>query len=325
LPTTRGAAPAGFVRGAVPLGAEELPCFTVAEGTVLVDLLRREERGLLPLSIPYSLRPFRFEPGGSMVTTGRRGVQRWPPAIDPKPGESLFGRPQLLVDYRATDTWGTSADGRVLAMPAYEAGGLVVHLDRPKLFIPLAQQADVRHCAVSPDGRYVATGCHERGSVRVWEASDGSLLRELWSSPGKPAFSPDGAWLAVVSDADGGRCRTWHVGTWEPAADVPCNEESWLCFAPDSRSLAVTGERGLPMLVDPATGRELVKLFSPDKTRFLPGCFTPDGSRLIAVGKESSNLYVWDLRAIRHRLRTIGLDWDESLPPVQAFGDRRGK
>jgi len=41
--------------------------------------------------------------------------------------------------------------------------------------------------------------------------------------------------------------------------------------------------------------------------------FSPDGAILAQVTNRSGVVHVWDLRRIRERLRTMGLDWD--LPP----------
>ncbi len=50
----------------------------------------------------------------------------------------------------------------------------------------------------------------------------------------------------------------------------------------------------------------------------MPGCFTPDGSRLVALGLESKTYYVWDLWSIRGQLRELGLDWDGRPPEPPA-------
>ena len=44
---------------------------------------------------------------------------------------------------------------------------------------------------------------------------------------------------------------------------------------------------------------EVARLEAPEQTRLAPRCFTPDGSRLIAVGVETQALHVWDLGAVR--------------------------
>ena len=70
---------------------------------------------------------------------------------------------------------------------------------------------------------------------------------------------------------------------------------------------------GAIRLVRPQDRTELTRLEAPEETRLMPRCFTPDGTRLIAVGVETQALHIWDLRAIRAQLAALRLDWD--LPP----------
>ena len=45
--------------------------------------------------------------------------------------------------------------------------------------------------------------------------------------------------------------------------------------------------------------------------------FTPDGTRLVVVAGYAKAIHVWNLRAIRDRLKTMNLDWDwPEFPPV---------
>jgi tetratricopeptide (TPR) repeat protein len=70
--------------------------------------------------------------------------------------------------------------------------------------------------------------------------------------------------------------------------------------------------------VQPDTGREVARLTGPEPTWYSPACFSPDGTRLVAVRKDLWGLYVWDLRLIREQLRELHLDWDwPPFPPSQ--------
>jgi hypothetical protein len=61
----------------------------------------------------------------------------------------------------------------------------------------------MRSCAVSPDGRWVATGSGEllQGSgAKVWNAATGKLEAEFPVGRMAPVwFSPDGRWLVTGS------------------------------------------------------------------------------------------------------------------------------
>lgn len=46
-------------------------------------------------------------------------------------------------------------------------------------------------------------------------------------------------------------------------------------------------------------------------------CFSHDGTQLVVVSTYAAAVHVWDLRAIRARLKTMGLDWDwPEFPPT---------
>jgi hypothetical protein len=74
---------------------------------------------------------------------------------------------------------------------------------------------------------------------------------------------------------------------------------------------------GATRLVDPGTGREYARLEAPVPTA--EGCFSTDGGQLILNNPANRGLHVWDLRALRHQLAELGLDWDlPPFPPVAA-------
>jgi WD40 repeat protein len=144
--------------------------------------------------------------------------------------------------------------------------------------------------------------------AKVWDATSGRLVKDLRIRHHmcEVGFSPDGKWLMTT----GGGCRLWAVGSWEAGPVI--GSETSFAFSPDGRVLAVAGD-GPIRLVDPASGREYVRLDAPEQTRLRIQCFTPDGAHLIAVGTESRGLHIWDLRRIRQQLGELGLDWD--APP----------
>jgi hypothetical protein len=165
--------------------------------------------------------------------------------------------------------------------------------------------------SVSPDGRWVAFGPHQKG-VNVYETATGHRVwRSPDTSPGYCRFSSDGRWL--LTDNDGG--RAWAAGTWEPGPQlgpgVPWDA------SPDGRLVVVGQTDGAYRLVELATGRELARLEDPDRIAG-PAVFTSDGTRLVVSADDG--LRVWDLRRIRLELARLGLDWDAPPYPVAAEG-----
>jgi hypothetical protein len=57
------------------------------------------------------------------------------------------------------------------------------------------------------------------------------------------------------------------------------------------------------------SGEEVARVTGPQPMTYTPVCFSPDGTRLVAMGAREEALYVWDLRLIRAELKPIGLDW----------------
>jgi len=286
------------------------------DGIFLLDIARGEEFALLPVD---ENTPVAFEPSGALLTCGVSGLLRWPLVGDPATDRRRYGPPERLHPSTNWQIHGTSADGRVLAISNLNRGAIVLRRDENRTVL-LGPQEDVRHCAVSPDGTWVATGSHslrEGAGAKVWDARTGSHLADLPVAGLCPvAFSPDGKWLAT----GGGGVRLWEVGTWRPGPVVSGPNHTGFAFACDSRVLAVQDDPGIVRLVVPETGKELARLTAPVDTPLWPRCFTPDGTQLIAPGLDRA-VHIFDLAAIRRQLGEIGLDWD--LPPYPPSEEKK--
>jgi serine/threonine protein kinase/WD40 repeat protein len=309
----------------------------IGDGSLsLVDLMTGREVVNLPSRLGL---PLRWQPSGDLLTAGTGGFVRWPVrqsdegrgtrdeknpssvprhlSLVPRHLSLFLGPPEPLVsNFRFRGGCATSADGRCLAIPNFNRGAVVLHRDPSAPTITLQPQQDVRHCAVSPDGRWVATGSHGNTDglgAKVWEAATGTLVKEL-HVPGScmVAFSPDGRWLLTT----GGGCRLWEVGSWNEGPNIGGPGG---CFAPDGRLLAVEDSAGAIRLVHAENGTELARLEAPAQTRLGPSCFTPDGACLIATGLDTRALHVWDLRAIRQGLAELGLDIE--MPPYASANE----
>ena len=308
-------------RGYAEVGApcvdadSRLAAISTEEGVALVDVARGEETGLLPLPRNY---PLRFGPDGSLWTFGSAGLLQLkkPVTGDPQSGSRRYGPPQRIFGTTNGDQVGSSADMRVVAIPDFSRGTILFHRDS-KRQLPLGPQEDVRYCAVSPDGRWVATatwGLHEGAGVKVWDAGTGKHVKDLpVGGHGNVLFSPDGKWLLTTSRG----CRLWAVGTWEegpsPAKSLL---KSTAAFSGDGKLLAMGDAPGVVRLVITDTGAEIARLTAPEQGRLHPCCFASEGAQLIAINDETMALHVFDLRAIRAGLAELDLDW--GAPPLPA-------
>jgi WD40 repeat protein len=297
-----------------------------SDALALVDWAGGAELNAIPLPQPWVVG---FDPDGSPLTSGRAGVLRWPVRDEAATGRLHVGPPESLYGDRVSHLPSCSADGRVLAITGFPmgsaTGALVLHRPENRR-VSLGPREDIRHCAVSPDGRWVATGNHTNlGGIgaTVWDAQTG---REEHNFPVgglcSVGFSPDGKWLLT----NGGGVRLWKVGTWEEGprpAQAGAGGDAGFAFAPDGRVLALSGGLSQVWLVDVDSGAEIARLTVPEQTGVAPQCFSPDGSQLVAIGYESELVYIWDLRALRAQLKELDLDWDqpdypEAVPPAPA-------
>jgi serine/threonine protein kinase/WD40 repeat protein len=291
-----------------------LAAITTEDGVALVDLARWEEAALLKLPRNY---PLRFDQEGALWTYGTAGLLRWPAAADPKTGLRRYGPRQRTAGAISGNFVGSSSsDGRVVTMIDKGRGVYVLHRDNDRL-LRLGPQDDVRYCALSPDGRWVATGSHglrAGAGAKVWDARDGHHIKDLRvGGLCKVRFSPDGKWLLTT----GGGAHLWAVGSWEEGPSLgssPLNSRA--AFSCDGKLLALGDAPGVVRLMAADTGAEIARLTAPEQDRLAPCCFTPDGTQLLAIAVETRVLRVFDLRAIRAGLAELRLDWD--APPLPA-------
>jgi WD40 repeat protein len=284
---------------------------------VMIDLATGREVATLPAPTNWE-RPLLWDPSGNLLTCGASGLLGWPVRADTtEPARYRIGPREQLLPYTTLDQWGSSADGQTIAIPNYNSGAVVVHRGRHARTVHVQPQEDVRCCAVSPDGHWVATGSFGNTdglAAKVWDAATGELAKEFrvpWMCG--VTFSPDGRWLMTSS----GGCRLWEVGSWKEGPKVGGASG---CFSPDGRLLAVEDSPGAIRLVRPESGGGVARLEAPEQMGLMPSCFTPDGTRLIAYGVDTRALHVWDLRLIRKGLVRLGLDWDAPPYPEAANG-----
>jgi WD40 repeat protein len=253
------------------------------------------------------------------VTSGKAGLYQWPirTEIEDDVERVCVGPPQTidasLKDMRSVHF---SRDGSVLLAEALfrdeafllhpaESSPRRLRLTRPKLSLT----------ALSPDGKWAAASDSlGAGTVGIWNARTGVHVCDLPTLSGSQiCFSPDGR--SVITNC-GLEMQIWDVGTWKPRfkASFQSDSASAVAITPDSR-LAAVGAWGVgAMLMQVDTGRRVAMLDLPEKPPVYVGLsFTSDGSRLIAA-VDYMGCCVWDIRALRDRLATLGLDWDQ--PPL---------
>ncbi len=279
-----------------------------SHGVILWDLANGRELALLPIGMAWHSR---FEASGDLLTNGDAGVRRWPVRLDESRGELAIGPPRRLPLPATHGGMAQDRSGRIVAVAA-RTDAVVATPDRT---FAIGSLDDCRSVAVSPDGRYLATGTHvaSRGA-QVWRIADGSKAADLPIANGTDVeFTPDGRWLVTLKPQP----RFWEVDTWHERLPAP---ECGSCFSDEGRITAVVEPGRILRLVEFATGKALARLESPDLVSVWGMTLGPGGAHLVTTSRDWKDhcVRVWDLRAIRSQLAAMGLDWE--APPIPAPG-----
>ncbi|MBN2309481.1 MAG: caspase family protein, partial [Candidatus Hydrogenedentes bacterium] len=176
--------------------------------------------------------------------------------------------------------------------------------DTAKFVVQIGHGA-ISALAMSPDGRYIATGGVE-GAIKVWEVSTGRLFRTLVGHHGMVrvlAFTADGASLFSSGFSDES-LRVWRISSGSLLAEAgDVGSASAIQFTPDGAYALVSGSGMHPSVWDVATG-EMVRRFEQiDGVAAL----TANGTRVIGTSDEGNELdpaapsrrdtlRIWDLR-----------------------------
>ena len=269
-------------------------------GMALWDLARGRELAFLPIGHVWQAL---FESSGDLLTYtgGSPGVQRWPVQLDPNRGEFHIGPPRQLP-LPGGESIAEDRAGLILAGAHYDHA----HVLTPARAFVVKPLDNCRFVAVSPDGKWLATGSHMQNGAQVWRMRDAEKVAQLAIEGSVLVeFSPDGKWLMTKAPP----CQLWEVGTWHEARQIGGRG---LCFSPWDRQLVVEDADKVLRLVETETGRTLARLESPDLCSVDFATFSPDGSRLVVTTNDGPAVHVWDLQAIGRQLKGMRLAWNLS-------------
>jgi tetratricopeptide (TPR) repeat protein len=194
--------------------------------------------------------------------------------------------------------------------------------------LPIGSNRSMTSITISPDGRWAAAGGWKESGIYVWDLPRRRLESVLppggdaFDNTFAVAFSPDGRWLVSCTHNEAAPgFYFWEVGTWKRGPFIPKVSPTGLgapVFSPDGWLVALSVSPQQVRLAETATGRAIAHLSTLQPLQALPLAFSPDSTKLIASTGRKTAL-MWDLRGIRARLRTMGLDWDQ--PPFPPEGD----
>jgi WD40 repeat protein/serine/threonine protein kinase len=177
-----------------------------------------------------------------------------------------------------------------------------------RLLFALPHGDSVYHAVFSADGTRLVTAGGD-GTVRIWNAANGSLVRRLSRDGGRRyyvvALSPDDRLVAAI-DVAGLVADVWDAGTGTPLAELRNDAAEYpsIAFSADSRWLATGGGRNV-RLFDTHTWSQSLVIGGPQ--RIISLAFDPKGPRL-ATGAAEGDASIWNIPsgARAHHMREIG-------------------
>lgn len=171
--------------------------------------------------------------------------------------------------------------------------------------------------AISPDGRWIATGSgFNNNTPTIWNGQTGELAAKLNATTSVVCFSPDGRELGLAGRA---RYSIWSVGDWKLVRAFTRDESSLangaIAFTQDHSLLATARTRQSIQLRDGTTFEEIGALVPPTVQSVGTLRLAADGSTL-ASATPAGLLEIWRLNTLRGQLARMGLDWGAKNPAV---------
>ncbi|MFO0970547.1 MAG: hypothetical protein U0793_33805, partial [Gemmataceae bacterium] len=276
------------------------------EGDRLWDLATGRELAGLPTRSHCLL----FQDAGALLACSVDGLQRW--TIEKSTGvdnELRLGPPRRIAAPFVPERCVATPDGRTLALIGETAGAGAL-LDATSDSLQLLAHAKACFVALSRDGRWAASSGWHSDRVRLWNAKSGEMLHEwILGTMTQVFFTPDSRTLIICR---GDAFTFWDLETLRPIRRLEKEVAlypGYVAFSPDGALMALEVAPAVIHLKEVATGRTVAKLEDPHGDRAGWMGFTPDGTQLVVTAHYAKAIHVWDLRAMRERLKGIGLDW----------------
>jgi serine/threonine protein kinase/WD40 repeat protein len=301
-----GAGKGVYVGGDVSPDGRLLAMNIADYGVPVWQLDSGRELALLPPGIPL------FEPDGrELLTCGPGGLLRWPIQIGAAANELRLGPPRTISPMPEPTRAALGQDGQTLALVSEAGGGgLLVDLATESVRAPLLEHPKAVYVDLSRDGRWMASSGWHSDRIRLWNAKIGKLVNEWTLSRATVFFTPDSRVLII---GEGHEFSFWDLATLQPIRRLHRDVTLYpghVAFSSDGKLMALEMAPGVIHLQEVATGRTVAKLEDPNGDRAGWMGFTPDRTQLVVVAYYAQAIHVWDLRAIRQRLKGMGLDWN---------------
>jgi WD40 repeat protein len=227
------------------------------------------------------------------------------------PTTSPWPTPTLLATRVTTDTativeefegyaisliW--SIDGKYLYIGTKENGLIAYDVKKDKLGPNVGNNSQVQALAISPNGKILAVGLANDGSIRLLSTETGMLEQTIWPAhndwPQSIVFGINSDWL--VSSGDDGRILLWDVNNGELIHTISDESTSLgMGLSPDGKSLiAGCGYEEVVKIWDTETWT-IKSTFIGDQAQDL--AISPDGKRIVTAGGGIHEANVWDVNS----------------------------
>jgi WD40 repeat protein len=148
--------------------------------------------------------------------------------------------------------------------------------------------------AFSPDGTHIVSGSFD-GTVRVWDASTGAVIRTLKGHTDRVqsvTFSPDGT--RIVSGSGDDTVRVWDVSTGAIVHNIKGHRALVNCvaFSPDGTWI-VSGSWDETVRVWDASTGTVIRTLEGHTGLVMSVAFSPDGTRIVS-GSADQTVRAWD-------------------------------
>jgi WD40 repeat protein len=179
-----------------------------------------------------------------------------------------------------------SGDGRLVAFSTWGDHTGVVDVGLAKVTRTLQHPKPVPGVALTPDGKFVVTACHDH-HVRVWDVQNGQLVRMLEGHTdlaNDVDVSPEGT--TILSCSNDGTARLWNLETGEMIRSTESVRSvvRRCAFSPDGRYFLTASWGGQMHVRETATGQSRLVLqggganctkLAPDNTLLAIGYYGP--------------------------------------------------